>query len=97
MAAPHEGNGFQRVSLSSSDSGHEQSESETEPCEEALPMELDEVQSGGTPGGGRFPANTPITPLLLGSATGSFAIRGWVKHSQGMAMDGNALIPFPLL
>ncbi len=49
MAAQQQGNGFQWVSLSSSDSGHEQNESETEPCEEALPMELDEVQSGSVP------------------------------------------------
>ena len=66
MAAQQQGNGFQWVSLSSSDSGHEQNESETEPCEEALPMELDEVQSGSVPCGGRFPANTPITPPVVG-------------------------------
>ena len=29
-------------------------------------MELDEVQSGGAPGGRRFPANTPITPPAVG-------------------------------
>ena len=45
MAAQQQGDGFQRVSLSSSDSGHEQNETNTEPCAEALPMELDEVHS----------------------------------------------------
>ena len=62
MAAQYQGNGFQWVSLSSSDPGHEQNESETEPCGETLPMELDELQSGSVPCGECFPANTPITP-----------------------------------
>ena len=54
------------VSLSSSDSGHEQTETDTEPCAEALPMEIDEMSAGSVPCGGRSPANTPITPPAIG-------------------------------
>ena len=46
MVAQQHENGFQRVSLSSSDSGHEQTETDTEPCAEALSMEIDEMSSG---------------------------------------------------
>ena len=66
MVAQQQADGFQRVSLSSSDSGHEQNETDTEPCAEALPMDLDEVHSGSVPCRGRFPANTPITPPAIG-------------------------------
>ena len=66
MAAPQGWEGFHRVSLSSSDSGQEQSESETEPCGEALPMEMDEVHSADAPIRGRFPADTPIAPPVVG-------------------------------
>ena len=96
MAAQHGGDGFQRVSLSSSDSGHEQSESETEPCEEALPMELDEVQSGVAPFGGRFPANTPITPPVVGLSHRQFCdkVMGQTLPGDG---HGRACFDFSLL
>ena len=50
--------------LSPSDSGHEPTD--MEPCAEALPMEIDEMSYGSVPCGGRFPANTPITPPAIG-------------------------------
>ena len=64
MAARQHEEGFQRVSLSPSDSGHEPTD--MEPCAEALPMEIDEMSYGSAPCGGRFPANTPVTPPAIG-------------------------------
>ena len=58
--------GFHKVSLSSSDSGDEPNESETEPCGEELPMDIDEGPSSEAPLPGRFPADTPITPPVVG-------------------------------
>ena len=50
---------FQHVSLTSDDS-------ETEPCGEQLPMELDDgLPPGGFPHGS-FPADTPVTPPAIG-------------------------------
>ncbi len=49
--------GVQRVSLSSSD---------TEPCAETLPMEIDDVTNGSVPIAGHLPANTPIAPPAIG-------------------------------
>ena len=63
VARQHE-DGVQRVSLSPSDSGHELTA--TEPCAEALPMEIDGMSHGSVPCGGRFPANTPIAPPAIG-------------------------------
>ena len=58
------GEGFQRVSLSPSDSGHDPGD--MEPCAEPLPMEIDEMSPGNVPCGGRFPVDTPITPPAIG-------------------------------
>ena len=58
------GEGFQRVSLSPSDSGHDPGD--MEPCAETLPMEIDEMSPGNVPCGGCFPADTPITPPAIG-------------------------------
>ena len=60
MASHFYGEGVQSVSLSPSDSGHDPGN--MEPCAEPLPMEIDEMSPGNSPCGGRFPADTPITP-----------------------------------
>ena len=64
MASHFYGEGVQRVSLSPSDSGHDPGD--MEPCAEPLPMEIDEMSPGNGPCGGRFPADTPITPPAIG-------------------------------
>ena len=53
--------GVQRVPLTS-----DGSETETEPCDKALPMELDHAPASVGLSQGRFPAGTPITPPVVG-------------------------------
>ena len=53
--------GIQRVPLTS-----DGSETETEPCDTALPKDLDDASTSGGPSKWRFPAITPITPPVVG-------------------------------
>ena len=53
--------GVQRVPLTS-----DGSETETEPCDKALPKDLDNASASGGLSQGRFPATTPITPPVVG-------------------------------
>ena len=53
--------GIQRVPLTS-----DGSETETEPCDKALPKDLDNASASGGPPQWRFPAITPITPPVVG-------------------------------
>ena len=53
--------GIQRVPLTS-----DGSETETEPCDTALPKGLDDAYAPGGPPNWRFPAITPITPPVVG-------------------------------
>ena len=53
--------GIQRVPLTS-----DGSETETEPCNTALPKGLDDTYVRGGPPNWRFPAITPITPPVVG-------------------------------
>ena len=53
--------GIQRVPLTS-----DGSETETEPCDKALPKDLDNASASGGPSQWRFPAITPITPPVVG-------------------------------
>ena len=94
VARQHE-DGFRRVNLSSSDSGHELTD--TEPCGEALPMEIDEMSYGSVPCGGCFPANTPITSPAIGLTHKQFCEKIMGEPLPGMGRDGNALTPFPHL
>ena len=67
MPAPRDNHGVQWIPLSSEDS-HTQTESEpdteTEPCAEELPREIDNRPAGDSLIQGRFPADTPITPVI---------------------------------
>ena len=58
-------------------------------------MELDEVHAGSVPCGGRFPANTPITPPAIGLTHKQF--REKIMGELLPDMDGNVLTLFPHL
>ena len=69
MPGPRGERGVQRVPLSSEDSNTATdtgTETETEPCGEELPMEIDDVPAMDGPIQGRFPADTPTTPPVIG-------------------------------
>ena len=67
MPAHKAKNGVQRVPLTSdgSDTGTEV-DTETEPCGEALPMDIDHAPASHGLFQGRFPADTPTTPPVIG-------------------------------
>ena len=73
MPAPKVESGVQRVPLTS-----DGSETETEPCDKALPMEIDRVPASVGLSQGRFPADTPITPPVVGVSHQQFcdAVKG---------------------
>ena len=93
MAARQHEEGFQRVSLSPSDSGHEPTD--MEPCAEALPMEIDEMSYGSVPCGGRFPANTPITPPAIGLTHKQFCDKIMGEPLPGDGQGRECLDTFP--
>ncbi len=84
--APKGWKGFHRVSLSSDESENEPNESETEPCGEELPMDIDEVPSSEGPFQGRFPADTPITPPIIGVSHKQFCDK---VMDQALPGDGS--------
>ena len=73
MPAPKVESGVQRVPLTS-----DGSETETEPRDKALPMEIDRVPASVGLPQGRFPADTPITPPVVGVSHQQFcdAVKG---------------------
>ena len=73
MPAPKRQAGFHRVSLSSNDSETDSATvTETEPCGEALPMDIDDGPPTEGPVHGRFPADTPTTPPVIGISHSQF-------------------------
>ena len=67
MPAPKAKNGVQRVPLTSDGSDTDtEVDTETEPCGEALPMDIDRAPASEGLFQGRFPADTPITPPVIG-------------------------------
>ena len=70
MPAPKTKSGVQRVPLTSDSS--EAGDTETEPCDKPLPMDIDRKPGGEGHGLGCFPATTPTTPPVFGNSHQQF-------------------------
>ena len=86
MATPELSNRFQHVSLTSD-------ESETEACSEQLPMDIDDGPLRGRLPQGRFPADTPVTPPVVGYSHRQFCDKVLGEVLPG---DGSGRGPFDI-
>ena len=69
MPAPKDNQGVQRIPLSSEDSNTQtenEADTETEPCAEESLMDIDNRPTTDGLIRGRFPADTPTTPPVIG-------------------------------
>ena len=96
MPAPKAKNGVQRVPLTSdgSDTGTEV-DTETEPCGEELPMDIDHAPASDGLFQGRFPADTPTTPPVIGVSHKQFCDKVKGRDLPGDGSGRGSFDTFP--
>ena len=98
MPAPKAKSGVQRIPLTSDGSDTDADvDTETEPCDKALPMDIDRVPASEGLSQGRFPADTPITPPVFGVSHQQFcnAVKG--RELPGDGSGRGSFDTFPTL